>query len=256
MAHLYSTSSLSDSTGKPRVMNLCSVSWEVIRMTSRTIRGLVPNLSGDNRCISSSHLRPPPPPPYPMGSHSPETWPVKCVVMDKVTAQLYVCMYGFWVYVCAFTEIYTTKTKGDIGMELSHLLPPRSHPSEVDLTLEDSCGPVPTLDGSKALLQGSGSRRSGWTNYAYCKVDRWGTQGSLFCPLVMSRHQSLWLPLCLVPSLTVFVTLLSAGKLTSDSSRTFRTTPTLEEDFKSFMEWPGLAGSWLSQIVFSWNLMN
>lgn len=35
-------------------MNLYSVSWEVILMTSRTIRGLVPNLSGDNRRISSS----------------------------------------------------------------------------------------------------------------------------------------------------------------------------------------------------------
>lgn len=38
------------------VMNLCFVSWEVIHMTSKAIRGLVPNLSGDNRCILSSHL--------------------------------------------------------------------------------------------------------------------------------------------------------------------------------------------------------
>lgn len=40
--------------GELQVMNLYSVSWEVIHMTSRTIRGLVPNLSGDNRGISSS----------------------------------------------------------------------------------------------------------------------------------------------------------------------------------------------------------
>lgn len=40
--------------GELRVMNLYSVSWEVIHMTSKTIRGLVPNLSGDNRGILSS----------------------------------------------------------------------------------------------------------------------------------------------------------------------------------------------------------
>lgn len=35
-------------------MDLCAASWEVIRMTSRTIRGLVPDLSGDGGRISSS----------------------------------------------------------------------------------------------------------------------------------------------------------------------------------------------------------
>lgn len=35
-------------------MDLRAASWEVIRMTSRTIRGLVPDLSGDGGRISSS----------------------------------------------------------------------------------------------------------------------------------------------------------------------------------------------------------
>lgn len=63
--------------GELRVMNLWSVSWEVIHMTSRAIRGLVPNLSGDNRCISSSHLPRFFLPPSPMGNRSSETWPFK-----------------------------------------------------------------------------------------------------------------------------------------------------------------------------------
>lgn len=47
-------------------------------MTSRTIRGLVPNLSGDNRCISSSA-------PFSFYRQTAR------VVMDKVTVQLHVC---------------------------------------------------------------------------------------------------------------------------------------------------------------------
>lgn len=94
-------------------------------------------------------------PPSPMGNRSSETWPFKCVVMDKVTAQLYVCALSVCMCVFLPADVYTTKTKG-VKEQFSHLLSLRSHPSELDLTLEDGCGPVvqaPTLDGSKALLR-------------------------------------------------------------------------------------------------------
>lgn len=82
-------------------MNLCSVSWEVIHMTSRAIRGLVPNLSGDNQCISSSHLPPPfclLPPPWETthqkhGHLSVWSW----------TRSQPNCTYPFCVHVCVFT---------------------------------------------------------------------------------------------------------------------------------------------------------
>lgn len=111
-------------------------------------------------------------PPSLMGNRSSETQPFKCVVMDKVTAQLYACTFS--VCMCEFSpaDVYTTKTKGD-KEQLSPLSYLRSHPSELDLTLEDRRGPVVhslTLDGSKAPLLCSGSQRSGWTHQAYCKV--------------------------------------------------------------------------------------
>lgn len=84
--------------GKLQVMNLCSVSWEVIHMTSRAIRGLVPNLSVDNRCISSSYLAPFSFIPY-TENHSSETWPFRCVVMDKVKPETN-CTYVHFSCVC------------------------------------------------------------------------------------------------------------------------------------------------------------
>eukprot|EP00064_Thunnus_orientalis_P006028 superscaffoldBa00000609_g6042 len=122
-----------------------------------------------------------------MGNRSSETRPFKCVVMDKVTAQLYACTFS--VCMCEFSpaDVYTTKTKGD-KEQLSPLSYLRSHPSELDLTLEDRRGPVVhslTLDGSKAPLLCSGSQRSGWTHQAYCKWFDWplpagaGSQGGL-----------------------------------------------------------------------------
>lgn len=100
--------------GELQVMNLCSVSWEVIHMTSRAIRGLVPNLSGDNRCISSSHLPPFFLPPFPMGNHSSETRPFRCVVTDKVAAVTN-CTYVHF-FVCIFTRRRTRhKDKGRQG---------------------------------------------------------------------------------------------------------------------------------------------
>ena len=132
------------------------------------------------------HIYPPLfPPSSPLGNRSSETWPFKCVVTDKVTAQLYVP----FLCVCVFSpaDVRTTKTKED-EEQLSYLSSPRSHPSELDLTLEDGCGPVVhalTPDGSKALLLCSLEEwldslgilygRQGWDS-----GDRW------FCPLVLT----------------------------------------------------------------------
>ncbi|KAK5863840.1 hypothetical protein PBY51_000837 [Eleginops maclovinus] len=69
--------------------------------------------------------------------------------MDKVTAQLsvYTLSVGIFIYSC----IHHKDKKGDKEL-LSHLLSLRSHPSALDLTLEDGCGPVEhalTLDGPR-----------------------------------------------------------------------------------------------------------
>lgn len=66
-----------------------------------------------------------------------------------------------------YLPMYTPQRQKGDKEQLRHLMSLRSHPSELDLTLEDGCGPVVhalTLDGSKALLLGSGSQRSGWTH--------------------------------------------------------------------------------------------
>lgn len=190
-------------------MNLCSVSWEVIHMTSRAIRGLVPNLSGDNRCISSSHLAPfffllP----SLVGNRSSETWPFKCVAIDKVTAQLYVCVQSVCMCLLLSSDVYTTKTKEDKD-QLRHLFSLRSHSSELDLTRVDGCCPqvhALILDRSKALRRCSRSWRSGCTHQVYCEADRCVTQGTLWlCPLVLKRHQSLQWPLSFVVPQTVCV---------------------------------------------------
>lgn len=70
---------------------------------------------------------------------------------------------------CVFlpADVHTIRGKKEDKEQLSHLLYPRSHPSELDLTLEDRCAPVVhalTLNGYKALLLCSGSQRSGWTH--------------------------------------------------------------------------------------------
>lgn len=152
--------------GEPRVINLGSVSWEVIHMTSRAIRGLVPNLSGDNRCISSSHLSPfSCLPPSWETAHQKDghlsVWP-----WTRSQAQLYVCTLLVCACLLLPADVYAAKTKGDED-QLSHRLSRRSHPSGLDLTLVDGSCPVVhalTLDGSKALSLCSRSWRSGWTH--------------------------------------------------------------------------------------------
>lgn len=118
--------------------------------------------------------------PPPVGNHSPETWPFKCVVMDKVRAVLRVCVR---VCVCVWLKHTPQRQSETSGRRRSTIfLSLRSHSSETDLTLENRCGITLTLDGSKALLCPGSHRRSAWTNYAYCKADRCGTQGSPLCP--------------------------------------------------------------------------
>lgn len=182
-------------------MNLCSVSWEVIHMTSRAIRGLVPNLSGDNLCISSSHLLPFSilPPPWETTHQKRGHLSVWSWTRSQRTVHIYtfVCMPVFFLFFSLQMYVVSTpqRQKGD-EEQLSHRLSLRSHLSEMDLTLEDGRGPVVhalALDGSKALLLCSESQqRSGWTHQVYCKADRCGTLGTLwFCPLVFNRHRSL-----------------------------------------------------------------
>lgn len=78
-------------------MDLCAASWEVIRMTSRTIRGLVPDLSGDGGCISSSaHFAGPPREGRPLISGGGA--PLGCKVTGKVAS---LCMY------CVQLRMYT-----------------------------------------------------------------------------------------------------------------------------------------------------
>lgn len=153
--------------GELQVMNLYSVFWEVIHMTSRTIRGLVPNLSGDNWCISSSPPFSSLPPPWETAHEKHGHLSVWSWTRSQPNC-MYVCTL-LCVYVCVFCpeDVHTTKTKGD-EEQLSPLPSLKSHPSELDLTLEDGCGPVVhalTLDGSKALLLSSGSQLRGWTHY-------------------------------------------------------------------------------------------
>lgn len=75
--------------------------------------------------------------------------------------------FFFLVCMCFFPEdVHTSKAKGD-EKQLNPLSSLRSHPSGLDLTLEDGCGPVVrtlTLDGSKAPLVSSGSQQSARTH--------------------------------------------------------------------------------------------
>lgn len=155
-------------------MNLYSVSWEVIHMTSRTIRGLVPNLSGDNRGISSSAPFSFLPPPWGTAHQKHGHLSVWSWTRSQPNS-MYVHVRFFGVRMCFFPEdVYTSKTKGD-EKQLNPLSSLRSHPSGLDLTLEDGCGPVVhtlTPDGSKAPLESSGSQQSAWTHQAQRKAGR------------------------------------------------------------------------------------
>lgn len=135
-------------------MNLYSVSWEVIHMTSRTTRDLVPNLSGDSRCISSSARFTFPA--SPMGHRSSETGPFQVHDHGQGHNCIYVCVCvcAFVGGTCFFLRMATPqRQKKDKEM----LNPPsslRSHPSAPDLTLEDGCSPavhpVTEVDGAEA----------------------------------------------------------------------------------------------------------
>lgn len=102
-------------------MNLYSVSWEVIHMTSQTIRGLVPNLSGDNRGISSS-------PPF---SFLPPPWETAHQKHGHLSMWSWTrsqpnwtCVYvhSFCVHVCPFVRIHH-KDKGRRGAAQPSLIP-------------------------------------------------------------------------------------------------------------------------------------
>lgn len=131
-------------------MDLCAASWEVIRMTSRTIRGLVPDLSGDGGHISSSahfassHCRPSP---TGEATHQWRQGPFGMYGHGQGHDLLYVCMY-----VCTYAYMYVvihcvcvcvgviflqqTKKDKETTNFLSSL---RSHPSALRglMTLED-----------------------------------------------------------------------------------------------------------------------
>ena len=128
-------------------MNLYSVSWEVIHMTSRTIRGPPPQ---SIRGQSMYFIIPPfffVPSPWETAHQkhghlraSPQTRSQPNCMFPCTLFSLHVLSFFFIPEKCA-----------------AHRQPssPRSHPSELHLTLEESCGPAAsalTLDESKALL--------------------------------------------------------------------------------------------------------
>lgn len=100
-------------------MNLCSVSEEVIHMTSRAIRGLVPNLSGDNRCISSSHLHPFFPSSLPHGKPLIRNMAIQVCGHEQGHSptvricMLSVCMFFLFFSLFLPASVHTSKTKGD-----------------------------------------------------------------------------------------------------------------------------------------------
>ena len=136
--------------GELQVMNLGSVSWEVIHMTSRAIRGLVPNLSGDNRCISSLHLLFFPPSSLTHGESLIRNGHLN--VWSWTRSQPDCTYVALWAYVWFHLPTYMPQRQRETRSHRSSL---RSHPSGLYLTLEDGCGPsvLPlTLDGSKVPL--------------------------------------------------------------------------------------------------------
>lgn len=138
--------------GELQVMNLCSVSEEVIHMTSRAIRGLVPNLSGDNRCISSSHLHP--------FSFLPPSWETTHQKHGHLGVWSWTRSQPNCTYVCMLSVFFfffglPARTPQRQKETRSHLSSLRSHPSDLDPTLEDRCSPMVhalILDGSKVPL--------------------------------------------------------------------------------------------------------
>lgn len=114
--------------GELLVMNLCSVPTEVILMISRTIGGPVPNLSGENLCISSS---------YPPFFFHPTFQMRKCslkhshwIVWSQARSQsIYIHVHCHCA--CGHIHLLMNKAKKIKGTKdwFSHLMPPRSHPS-------------------------------------------------------------------------------------------------------------------------------
>lgn len=133
-------------------MNLYSESWEVIHMTSRTIRDLVPNLSGDSRCISSSaHFTFPA---SPMGNRSSETGHFQVHDHGQGHNCMYVCMYvcAFIVGMCFFLEDGgTTKAKERQGDAQPSLIP------------EESSISARSDPGGWLRSRGAPSHRGGWS---------------------------------------------------------------------------------------------
>lgn len=206
--------------GGLQVMNLCSVSWEVIHMTSRAIRGLVPNLSGDNQCISSSHLPPFFPPSSPMGNRSSETWPFKCVVTDKVTAQLYVPF--LCACVCFCLQMYEPQRQRETRSS-SAISRPRGvihqnwiWPWRTDVVLW--CTHSPWMDPRLYFCVHGAGGVVGLIRYTVRRTGL-GLRGLVVLSFGLNRHQSLRLLLRLVAPLIVFVTQLKTPRWFADNFR-------------------------------------
>lgn len=187
--------------GELQVMNLYSVSWEVIHMTSKRLGALSPIYQGT---IGVFYHHPLFPSSLPHGKHSSETWPFKYVVMDKVTAQLDVRVYTFVCMCVLFQRMYTPQRQRETrsSSTLSHpwgaIHQNWIWPWRAAVVLWCAHSP---WNGPRFYCRPQGaSRVVGLIRHA----DRWEPQGSLqCCPFVFNRHKSLWLPLRLVAPLTV-----------------------------------------------------